>query len=118
MPTPIHTWFVAPKLLREGLERVPQNTLTSLGSTDAKQAVGSRVRLMGNVHPSAVMLQGTTADVRSATLASLREAHDNPKGFIVASGCSLPTETPFANIHAMLDTVREVGWPVKAEYLI
>ena len=85
---------------------------------DAKQAVGRRVRLMGNVHPSAVMLQGTTADVRSATLASLREAHDNPKGFIVASGCSLPTETPFANIHAMLDTVREVGWPVKSEHLV
>ena len=88
----------------------------SLG--DAKQAVGSRVRLMGNVHPSAVMLQGTTADVRRATLACLREAFDNPKGFIVASGCSLPTETPFANIHAMLDTVREVGWPVTAENLI
>ncbi len=86
--------------------------------TDAKLAVGGRVRLMGNVHPSAVMLQGTTADVRQATLASLREAHDNPKGFIVASGCSLPTETPFANIHAMLDTVRQVGWPVKSEHLV
>ena len=85
---------------------------------DAKQAVGCRVRLMGNVHPSAIMLQGTTADVRQATLACLREASDNPKGFIVASGCSLPTETPFANIHAMLDTVRQVGWPVKEENLI
>lgn len=85
--------------------------------SDAKQAVGHRVRLMGNVHPSAVMLQGTTTDVRLATIACIREAHDNAKGFIVASGCSLPTETPFANIHAMLDTVREVGWPVTAEKL-
>lgn len=85
--------------------------------TDAKHLVGSRVRLMGNVHPSAIMLQGTTADVRRATLACLCEAFDNPQGFIVASGCSLPTETPFANIHAMLDTVREVGWPVLPEKL-
>lgn len=84
---------------------------------DAKQAVGHRVRLMGNVHPSAVMLQGTVADVRRATIICIREAHDNPKGFIVASGCSLPTETPFANIHAMMDTVREVGWPVTHEKL-
>lgn len=84
---------------------------------DARLAVGERVRLMGNVHPSAVMLQGTPADVRRATFACLREAHDNPKGFIVASGCSLPTETPFANIHAMLETVREVGWPVRSELL-
>ncbi len=84
---------------------------------DAKQAVGQRVRLMGNVHPSAVMLHGTIADVRQATIACIREAHDNPKGFIVASGCSLPTETPFRNIEAMMETVREVGWPVSATEL-
>ncbi|MBJ6727984.1 uroporphyrinogen decarboxylase family protein [Geomonas sp. Red875] len=74
---------------------------------DAKAAVGDRVRLMGNVHPSEVMLQGTPEKVREATLACLAAAGDTPKGFIVASGCSLPTETPFANIDAMLDTVRD-----------
>jgi uroporphyrinogen decarboxylase len=83
--------------------------------TEAKRRVGDRVRIMGNVHPSAVMLQGTPAEVKSATIACLRQAHDNPKGYIVASGCSLPTETPFANIHAMLDTVRSIGWPVSSE---
>ncbi|WP_224957765.1 uroporphyrinogen decarboxylase family protein [Geomonas subterranea] len=81
--------------------------------SEARFAVGDRVRLMGNVHPSEVMLQGTPETVRAATLACLAQAKDTPKGFIVASGCSLPTETPFANIHAMLDTVREAGWPVK-----
>jgi len=85
----------------------------SLG--EAKHAVGDRVRLMGNVHPSAIMLQGTPAEVRQATLKCLGQGHDNPKGFIVASGCSLPTETPFANIHAMLDAVREAGWPPRRE---
>jgi len=55
--------------------------------------------------------------VKSATIACLRQAHDNQKGYIVASGCSLPTETPFANIHAMLDTVRSIGWPVSTEKL-
>jgi len=29
----------------------------------------------------------------------------------VASGCSLPTDTPFSNIHAMMDAVREIGYP-------
>lgn len=85
--------------------------------TEAKQAVGEHVRLMGNVHPSAVMLQGAIADVRQATIACIKEAYDNPKGFIVASGCSLPTETPFRNIEAMMETVREVGWPVSATEL-
>jgi uroporphyrinogen decarboxylase len=41
------------------------------------------------------------------------QARDNPRGYIVASGCSLPTETPFANIDAMMDAVREIGYPVK-----
>jgi uroporphyrinogen decarboxylase len=79
---------------------------------EAKLKVGDRVRLMGNVHPSEIMLQGTPDQVRQATLACIAQAQDSPRGFIVASGCSLPTETPFANIHAMLDTVRAVGWPV------
>lgn len=79
---------------------------------DAKQKVGDKVRLMGNVRPSEVMLEGTEADVRRATIACIGKAYDNPKGYIVASGCSLPTETPFENIHKMLDTVREIGYPV------
>jgi len=83
----------------------------------AKHAVGDRVRLMGNVSPTATMLQGTPSDVRGETLACIRKAHNNPKGFIVASGCSLPTEVPFANIHAMVDAVREVGWPITEEKL-
>jgi uroporphyrinogen decarboxylase len=35
----------------------------------------------------------------------------------VASGCSLAVETPYANIDAMLDAVREIGWPIQAEKL-
>lgn len=84
---------------------------------EAKKKVGHRVRLMGNVKPSEVMLQGTPRDVRKAVIECVRKAYDNPKGYIVASGCSLPTETPFENIHAMLDTVREIGYPVSLEVL-
>jgi len=83
----------------------------------AKRAVGQRVRLMGNVSPAGTMLQGTPEEVRRDTIACIKKAHDNPKGLIVASGCSLPTETPFANIQAMVDAVREVGWPVAEEKL-
>ena len=72
---------------------------------------------MGNVSPSQIMFQGTVQDVRRATLDCILKAYDSPKGYIVASGCSLPTETPFVNIHAMLDTVREVGYPVQVDKL-
>lgn len=78
----------------------------------AKEKVGHRVRLMGNVSPPEIMLQGTPEDVRAAVRACVRKAGDNPKGIVVASGCSLPVETPFENIDAMLNAVREIGWPV------
>ncbi|MDR3590521.1 MAG: uroporphyrinogen decarboxylase family protein [Negativicutes bacterium] len=84
----------------------------------AKEKVGHRARLMGNIKPSEVMLQGTPADVRAAVRECVAQGHDNPKGYIVASGCSLPTETPFANIDAMLATVREIGYPVNADKLL
>jgi uroporphyrinogen decarboxylase len=83
----------------------------------AKAAVGSRVRLMGNVPPAEIMLLGSPAQVREAARERVRQAFDNPRGFILASGCSLPVETPFANIDAMLDAVREIGYPVTAEKL-
>ena len=79
----------------------------------AKEKVGHRVRLMGNVSPSEIMLQGTPEMVRTAVRDCVSQAHDNPKGLIVASGCSLPVETPFENIDAMLDAVREIGWPIE-----
>lgn len=84
---------------------------------EAKLKVGHRVRLMGNVKPSEIMLQGTPADVKKAVVECIRKAYDNPRGYIVASGCSLPTETPFENIKTMLNTVREIGYPLSEEKL-
>lgn len=84
---------------------------------DARAKVGHRVRLMGNVPPSEIMLQGTPSEVRRAVRRCVRKAHQNPRGLIVASGCSLPVDTPFSNIDAMLHAVREIGWPVDAASL-
>jgi len=78
---------------------------------EAKAAVGKRVRLMGNVPPVAVLFESDPAGVREAVRACVREGGDNPRGLVVASGCSLPTETPFANIDAMMRAVDEIGWP-------
>jgi uroporphyrinogen decarboxylase len=84
---------------------------------EARRAIGDRVRLMGNVKPSEIMLQGTPADVRDAVYDCVALAGDSPRGYIVASGCSLPTETPFANIQAMIAATAEIGWPITPEKL-
>jgi uroporphyrinogen decarboxylase len=83
----------------------------------ARESVGHRLRIMGNVKPSEVMLQGTPADVRRAVFDCVAQTWNSPKGYIIASGCSLPTETPFANIQAMMDAAMEIGWPVAPEKL-
>ena len=70
---------------------------------------------MGNVDPAGVMYSGTTNDVRIKTLEGILDAYDSPKGYVVMSGCSLPVETPFENIETMMDTVREVGYPVNPD---
>ncbi len=82
---------------------------------EARRVVGDRVRLMGNVKPSEVMLQGTPGDVRRAVRDCVARAWDSPRGYVVASGCSLPTDTPFTNIDAMMDAVTEIGWPVRID---
>lgn len=84
----------------------------------AKAQVGAQVRLTGNVDPSAVMLQGSVDDVKAAVIDCVEKTYDSPKGYIVSSGCSLPTEVPFANIHAMMNTVREIGFPVTRGKLV
>ena len=79
---------------------------------ECKAMVGDQCKIMGNGVPGSIMYGGTPLDVRIGTLQSIRAGYDNPKGFIVMSGCSLPVETPFENIDMMMDTVREVGYPV------
>ncbi|MDR1728146.1 MAG: uroporphyrinogen decarboxylase family protein [Acidobacteriota bacterium] len=77
------------------------------------RAIGGRTKMLGNVDPSTVMYAGTPADVRRKTLECILAAYDSPKGYVVMSGCSLPVESPQENVAAMMDAVRDVGYPVK-----
>lgn len=83
--------------------------------TECKEKIGNQVKIMGNVDPGGVVYSGSPLDVRLKTLEGLRECYDSPKGYMPMSGCSLPVETPFENIDSMMDTIREVGYPVKPE---
>lgn len=83
--------------------------------TECKHTIGNQVRILGNVDPGGVVYCGTPLDVRLKTLEGIAECYDSPKGYTPMSGCSLPVETPFENIQTMMDTVREVGYPVMPE---
>lgn len=84
---------------------------------DCKETIGDKMRMIGNVDPSNVMYAGTHEEIRKAVVKCVLEGYDSPKGFTLMSGCSLPVETPLENIQVMMDTAREIGYPVDPEKL-
>lgn len=90
---------------------------TDLSIAEAKQLVGHRIKIMGNVNPTEIMLNGSSSMIRKAVINCVRDGFDSPCGYIVASGCSLPTATPAENIHAMMNIVRKIGYPVTIDKL-
>lgn len=77
-----------------------------------RKTIGEKTKILGHVDPAGIMYAGTVRDVRRKTLECILDAYDSPKGYVVMSGCSLPVDTPFENIDAMMNTVREAGYPV------
>ena len=85
---------------------------------EAKEMVGHKVALLGNVRPTASMYLGTPDDVAADARRCLAKGWDNPKGYILGLGCGLPIDTPPENIHALVGAARSYGrWPVDPDQL-
>ncbi len=81
-------------------------------------AVPSPPALMGNLDPSALLLQGTAEEVReAATAAILTGSRTSPgtgpagTGFLLGSGCEVAPLTPVENMRAMVDTAQGADGP-------
>lgn len=84
---------------------------------ECKERIGDKCRILGNVDPGSIMYGGTRDQVRHEVLKGIRDGYDSPKGYTPMSGCSLPVDTPFENIQEMMDTVRDVGYPVNIDHV-
>ncbi|NDJ76823.1 MAG: hypothetical protein GYB65_11235 [Chloroflexi bacterium] len=69
------------------------------------QQVPQDVVLIGNINPTAVMVDETPQGVYAATRELLESMAPYPN-FILSTGCDLPPETPLANIQAFMDAGR------------
>ncbi|OQB14801.1 MAG: Uroporphyrinogen decarboxylase [Firmicutes bacterium ADurb.Bin193] len=69
----------------------------------------SDVPVMGNLSPSEHLLGGTPATVAKATKQMLKKAKGY-KNYIPSSGCDIPPLTPFENIEAFFETVKNWKW--------
>ncbi len=74
----------------------------------AKEAVGDRVCLMGNVDPIVTLLEGDAAAVREASERIMKKGMQNG-GYIFSSGEMIPRDVPEENMIAMVETGRKFG---------
>ena len=68
----------------------------------AKETVGDRMYLVGNVDPIAEMLRGTPESVTQAVYSCYAKTWDSPKGFAIHTGCDMPYGTSNENMKAYL----------------
>lgn len=64
----------------------------------AREVMGPRQVLAGNIDPVATLCHGTPETIASAISVCQQLAGD---AFIIAAGCEVPRSTPHANLHAM-----------------
>lgn len=71
----------------------------------AKQRIGDRTCLLGNVDTVSALLLGTPDDVRLASQRCIDEAAGGG-AFMLGSGCMVPRTTPVENVKAMVEVAR------------
>ena len=69
---------------------------------------GTRCRIVGNLDTTALLF-GAPADVAQAVEKMVAEGSRNPSGFVAATGCEVPVETPPENVRAFVRAAREAG---------
>ncbi len=76
---------------------------------EAKNAVGDRVVIMGNIKPVETVKYGSIQDIYQEARECIEKGNDSPEGFILSTGCQIPIGTPPENIKAVMDAARIVG---------
>jgi uroporphyrinogen decarboxylase len=86
--------------------------LVSLDVVDfekARDVMGEKIRLVGNVSPVNIMLRAGADDVERSVRECMGIAKSAAKGYVAATGCEVPLHTPPENIDAFIRTVRDTG---------
>ncbi|HIW83534.1 MAG TPA: uroporphyrinogen decarboxylase family protein [Candidatus Dorea gallistercoris] len=102
-----HTRKIWDGLMEAGVANFSIDNCESM--EEAKNVMGDRVFLSGNVDPVDVLQKGTIHDVIQAVKRCLLEGSDNPCGYMLMSGCQVPMGTPRENMDAYIYAARKYG---------
>ena len=101
-------------MVESGCDMLSIDTAVSLRF--AKETVGDKVPIVGNVDPNLTMLLGNREDIYRNMKENLRDAWDNPCVYIISTGCDIPINSPPENNYYFMDAARELGkWPIGPE---
>jgi len=84
-------------------------SLDDISMAEARDRVGGRIGLMGNVRPTQTLLKGNAEDVTREVRTLCDIGRGCARGFILGSGCEVPIATASRNIDAMMSAVQEYG---------
>jgi uroporphyrinogen decarboxylase len=75
---------------------------------EAKNRIGSKVCIQGNVNPTGALLHGSTADVLAESKRCIGAAAAGG-GYILSTGCEVPYEAKLENVKALVKAAKEYG---------
>jgi uroporphyrinogen decarboxylase len=90
-----------PLLPQTGLQMISMESKVDLAY--AKQVLGGKMAIAGNVHPVQVLETGSIAEVEQQTLACLQAAAHGG-GYMLMPGCDLSAKVPEQNVKVFVET--------------
>ncbi len=73
----------------------------------AKEKIGKKVKILGNVDPVDCMLLGNEKTIDNAIKTCFKKAYNSEKGFSIATGCDVPLNTPLKNVDYYMKSCRK-----------
>jgi uroporphyrinogen decarboxylase len=102
------TTGIMPLMCQTGANIIELDYKVSL--KEMKRLYGDRICLMGNLNPSAVLMQGTPEAVSTAARKCIDDAAAGG-GFVLGSGCEVSPNTPVENVKALINAARASNYP-------
>lgn len=76
---------------------------------EAKEMIGDRVTITGNVPPVDVIYAGNRETIFKSVKECIRKGYDSKKGYILSTGCQIPMYTPIENIELFMEAGNYYG---------
>ncbi len=75
----------------------------------ARETTRGRATVIGTVDPSELLPRGTPSDIRAKAIEDISILAPGGR-FVLGAGCTIPRDTPVANVRALVEAALDQGW--------